>query len=286
MQSSKKHRLEVSSKLSYNLPTECTFIFNISVVRNEHQIVLEEDLNFDPAIASEEYIAADTGTRYLRLIAPPGEFKISYRALVDVCYLEEDPNAIAEIPPGKLPLETMQYLWPSRYCQSDRLFRLAQEEFGHLLPGYSKVTAICNWIYDNVVYLSGSTDSQTSACDTLLERAGVCRDFAHLGIALCRAFNIPARFAAGYSYNLQPPDFHAYFEAYLGDRWYIFDPTRLAPRAGFVRIGTGRDAADASFATIFGPAQMTMMKLAVDSVGESPPERTERAISQMEVISG
>jgi transglutaminase-like putative cysteine protease len=156
------------------------------------------------------------------------------------------------------------YLYPSRYCQSDLLLRFALTEFGHLFPGYSRVTAICNWIYDNLLYLSGSSNSLTSACDTALERVGVCRDFAHLGIALCRALNIPARFVSGYAYGLIPSDFHAVFEAYLDGRWYLFDPTRLVPLKSVVRVGTGRDAADVSFATIFGLAQMNEMRLFMD----------------------
>jgi transglutaminase-like putative cysteine protease len=133
--------------------------------------------------------------------------------------------------------------------------RLAQHEFGKLQHGFSRVTAICNWIHDNVEYLRGSTNPLTSAYDTATERAGVCRDFAHLAIAFCRAVLIPARFVAGYAYSLQPPDFHAYFEAYLNRAWYIFDSTRLAPQTGLIRVGSGHDAADTSFATIFGPAK-------------------------------
>jgi len=133
------------------------------------------------------------------------------------------------------------------------LVRLAQHEFGKLQHGFSRVTAICNWIRNNVEYLRGSTNPLTSAYDTATERAGVCRDFAHLAIAFCRALLIPARFVAGYAYALQQPDFHAYFEAYLDGAWYIFDPTRLAPQTGLIRIGTGHDAADTSFATIFVP---------------------------------
>jgi transglutaminase-like putative cysteine protease len=272
-------KFKLGCQLKYDLSEECTFIFNIGVARGHHQTVLEEHLELELSVALEEYIVPDTRNRYLRLIAPPGQLQVSYQATVEVSYLEENPSAIAEIPPAKLPLETLQYLFPSRYCQSDRLIRLAYQEFGQLIPGYSKVTAICNWIYNNVVYLSGSTDSQTSAYDTVAERAGVCRDFAHLGIALCRALNIPARFVAGYAYGLKPPDFHAYFEAYLGDRWYLFDPTRLVPRKGLIRIGMGRDASDASFATIFGAAQMEEMKLFVDCLGDELPTETENAIA-------
>ena len=114
------------------------------------------------------------------------------------------------------------------------------------------MTAICNWIFENVDYLAGSSDGSTSAYDTFTLRAGVCRDFAHLGITFCRALGIPARFVSAYGFKLYPQDFHAVFEAYLGGRWYLFDPTRLSPPDGLIRIGVGRDAADTAFATYFG----------------------------------
>jgi transglutaminase-like putative cysteine protease len=122
------------------------------------------------------------------------------------------------------------------------------------------VDFICAWIRDHIQYQIGSTNPNTSAADVLVQRAGVCRDFAHLAIAFCRALNIPARFIASYANFPDPPaDFHAVFEAYLGGRWYLFDPTELAPRNQVTRIGTGRDATDVAFATIFGMAQMTRM---------------------------
>ena len=148
------------------------------------------------------------------------------------------------------------YLYPSRYCQSDRLVKLAINEFGKLWQGHSRVQAIQDWVKRHVTFTSNTSNSNTSAVDTLIEQVGVCRDFAHLMIALCRAVNIPARFATGTDYGadpaLGPPDFHAYVEAYLGDRWYIFDPSGTAIPMGFVRLGTGRDAADVAVATIFG----------------------------------
>ena len=176
-----------------------------------------------------------------------------------------------ETAPGALPADVVPYLYPSRYCEADKLVRLARHEFRTLQPGFSRVTAICNWIHDNVEYLRGSTNPHTSAYDTVTERAGVCRDFAHLAIAFCRAVAIPARFVAGYAYALEPPDFHAYFEAYLDGRWYIFDPTRLAPQTGLIRIGTGRDAADTSFATLFGAVAFSSMKVAMEPTDGNIP---------------
>jgi transglutaminase-like putative cysteine protease len=211
--------------------------------------------------------------------------QISYRATVGLSPYYSDPSTIFEVKPADLPLDILYYLYPSRYCQSDRLLRFVAAEFGHLVPGYSRVTAICNWIYDNVLYLSGSSDSLTSACDTAIERVGVCRDFAHLGIAFCRALNIPARFVSGYAYGLNPPDFHAWFEAYLGGRWYLFDPTRLVPQSGLIRVGTGRDAADVSFATIFGPVQMNQMRLFMDYLPDAKPISENILIPTTEAIA-
>jgi transglutaminase-like putative cysteine protease len=136
------------------------------------------------------------------------------------------------------------------------LTRLAIGEFGNLRQGYARVLAIQDWVRNSVKFTTNSSNSNTSAIDTLAQHVGVCRDFAHLMIALCRAVNIPARFASGTDYGADPalglPDFQAYVEVYLGDRWYIFDPSGTAIPMGFVRFGTGRDAADVSFATIFG----------------------------------
>jgi transglutaminase-like putative cysteine protease len=254
-------KFNVGCHLEYGIAQLSTLLFNISVVHNPYQKILQESLQLHPQLDFDEYVAPLSENRYVRVNALAGDLQISYRATVELSHFYTDPNTIPEIQPADLPIDVFYYLYPSRYCQSDRLMRLAACDFGNLEPGYSRVTAICNWIYDNVAYLSGSSDPQTSAYDTATERAGVCRDFAHLGIAFCRALNIPARFVTGYAYGLNPPDFHACFEAYLGHRWYLFDPTRLAPQNGFIRIGTGRDAADVSFATLFGAVQMQQMRL-------------------------
>jgi transglutaminase-like putative cysteine protease len=131
--------------------------------------------------------------------------------------------------------------------------------------GYGRVVKICRWIHDRLTYESGSSGSTTSAWQTLQEGRGVCRDYAHVGIAMCRALNIPARFISAYAPGLQPPDFHACFEAYLGHRWWLFDPTFMVPRRGIMRIGTGRDAADVSFATILGWVKFGEMGIDFDA---------------------
>ncbi len=128
------------------------------------------------------------------------------------------------------------------------------------------MVAVTDWINRSIEYLSGSTNSETSACDTVTERAGVCRDFAHLGITLCRALSIPARYFTGYAFKLYPADFHACFEAYIGGHWVIFDATKLAPLNGLVKIATGRDAADAAVASIFGSVNCTFIEVGCEAV--------------------
>jgi transglutaminase-like putative cysteine protease len=198
------------------------------------------------------------------------------------------PEQLEEVSVADLPLPMLGYIYPSRYCQSDRLVKLAIDEFGSLWQGHGRVQAIQAWVQRHVTFRSNVSNSNTSAVDTLIERVGVCRDFAHLMIALCRAVNIPARFATGTDYGadpaLGPPDFHAYVEVYLGDRWYIFDPSDTAIPMGFVRLGTGRDAADVAFATIFGSVKSqapVISAVAVDdpSRGFMLPHRCSEALS-------
>ena len=154
---------------------------------------------------------------------------------------------------------------PSRYCQSDRLGDLAGEIAANAATGYDQVAAICRWIQTNIEYAYGTSNASTSAIDTAEQRIGVCRDFAHLGIALCRSLNIPARMVVGYLYKLDPMDLHAWLEAFVGDRWYTFDATQHEPRGNRIAIAYGRDAADVALSTQFGPLKLIEMKVWVDS---------------------
>jgi transglutaminase-like putative cysteine protease len=164
----------------------------------------------------------------------------------------------------------LRYLMPSRYCESDVMSRVAQQLFGHLSPGLSRVRAVESWIHESILYLPGFSNSTTTAQEVFVQRAGVCRDFAHLGITLCRALNIPARLVVGYVHFDEPPqDFHAVFEAWLDNQWVLFDGTKMAPIDRLVRVGTGRDAKDVAFATIFGGVQMLRKELVVDE-GDKP----------------
>jgi transglutaminase-like putative cysteine protease len=247
---------DIFSELKYQVYLPTTFIFSIQAYRSNSQIILEESLETDPFISTEEIAGEDGVSRFIRLRSiGNSQFTIRYRARVDIDYNTiHQRNLSYTVPVNRLDADEIHYLFPSRYCQSDKLQKLASKEFGSVDTAYGKVAAITEWIYNNVEYNSGTTNSSTSAYDTLTERVGVCRDFAHLGIALCRALTIPARYFTGYAYGLNPPDFHACFEAYIGGEWIFFDPTKLVPVNGLVKIANGRDAADASVASIFGRA--------------------------------
>ena len=264
-------RLRLSLELDYEIaPPSCDFIFNIHAARTECQHVLQENLQISQNVATWVDTDPITRNRYLRLSGAPGPLTVSYNATVDLNHYVEQPGNIAEIPVSQLPTSVLGYIYPSRYCQSDRLLRLATREFGHWQQGYSRVQGIRDWVQQRIQFAQNTSNSNTSAVDTLLETVGVCRDFAHLMIALCRAVNIPARFTTGIDYGadpaLGPTDFHAYVEVYLGGRWYIFDPSGTAIPMGFVRFGTGRDAADVAFATIFGPVQSHAPRITIEAI--------------------
>ena len=250
-------RLQFSIELNYEIDAPgCDFIFSIHAAQTAHQIVVGESLLISQPLSPNLYTDPVTHTRFLRLKAFAGPLTVRYDATVDLDHYTAQPGQIGEVPVANLPGPVLPYIYPSRYCQSDRLHRFAVKEFGHLWQGYSRVQAIRDWVQSRVTFRSNSSTGNTTAVDTLVEEVGVCRDFAHLMIALCRAVNIPARFATGIDYGadpvLGPTDFHAYVEVYLGDRWYIFDASGVAIPMGFVRFGTGRDAADSAFATMFG----------------------------------
>jgi len=250
-------RIELQAELCYEVDDRgADFVFNVHAAHTQRQIISAEQLVLSQPVVPHMHTDPNTGNRYMRVRAAPGVLKLSYAATVELTHHCAEPAQLAEVPVSRLPFEVIGYIYPSRYCQSDRLVKLAINEFGNLCQGHSRVQAIREWVNRRVTFTPNTSNSNTSAVDTLVEQVGVCRDFAHLMIALCRAVSIPARFVTGTDYGadpaMGPPDFHAYVEAYLGDRWYIFDPSGTAIPMGFVRFGTGRDAADVAFATIFG----------------------------------
>jgi transglutaminase-like putative cysteine protease len=258
-------KFQISAELGYAVNKSSALLLNIHALRTPHQTVIEETFMVEPPMKVEEILSTQGENRFMRIeIAKSANLKISYSATVDNYFEVNDYSKQKLISVAQLDPSVFQYLYPSRYCQSDKLYRFANTKFGNIKNPFSKVIALTNWINENVLYLSGSTNSQTSAYDTVTELAGVCRDFAHLGIALCRALTIPARYFTGYAYQLQPPDFHACFEAYIGKEWVLFDATKLVPLNGLVKIATGRDAAETAVASIFGNVQGNYMNVSCE----------------------
>lgn len=247
-------KIDVRAELQYEVRLDTVFLFQIVAARTEYQSVIWEQLEMDPQLNVENYRVGLEGNQMHRIVVEPCELRVSYRGNVELAPEVNRPSSVGESNPPEMPPEVLTYLNPSRYCQSDLLARFAFEEFGQMPRGFSRVQAICDWVFEQLDYTPGSTNSSTTASDVLLQRTGVCRDYAHLAITLCRGVGIPARYVAGYAVGLQPPDFHGFMEAFLDGQWYLFDPTRLAPVSGLVRIGVGRDAADVAFATLTGDA--------------------------------
>lgn len=250
-------RIIVGCELHYEVRSSTVFLFQIAAAATDHQQVVSEQLSFEPSLPFETCLISHEGNQLQRVVVEPCELQISYRATVELAPDIDTSTEVGESNVSQMPADVLTYLNPSRYCESDLLARFAFEEFGQLPRGFGRVQQICDWVNDHLDYTSGSTNSSTTAADVLLQRTGVCRDYAHLAITLCRGVGIPARYVAGYAVDLQPPDFHGFMEAFLGGNWYLFDPTQLAPISGLVRIGVGRDAADVSFATLTGDSLMT-----------------------------
>ena len=253
----------ISVKLAYEVTSPTHFCLHLQAARFAGQHVREERLLVEPALPLHDYCDDVKGNRFVRFDAAPGPVTIAYEAQVEVGYVTP-PADLREAPVNEVPDEVLHFLSPTRYCESDLLANAAQKQFGKVAPGLARVQAVSDWIHDNIEYVPGSSDATTTAQQIFVQRQGVCRDFAHLGITLCRALNIPARLVAGYVFFDEPPqDFHAVFEAWLDGRWVLFDPTRMAPVERLVRVGTGRDAKDVAFATMFGAATLSSKEITV-----------------------
>jgi hypothetical protein len=257
------HSSVIETVLEYHVAAPSHMVLNIEAAHADSQRVLTEMLSIEPPVQMNIYGDQGSGNRFFRFDAQPGPLKIRYQATVQRSPVVVSAN-LAEVPVNAVPNEVLHYLMPTRYCESDLMSRAAQQLFGDLPTGIGRVQAVVDWIHDSITYEPGSSVSTTTARDVFVERAGVCRDFAHLGITLCRALNIPARLVVGYVWFDEPPqDFHAVFEAWIGGQWVLFDATRMAPVDRLVRVGTGRDAKDVAFCTIFGPVSMTGKSITV-----------------------
>jgi transglutaminase-like putative cysteine protease len=257
------HLSTVETVLEYQVQSPTHFCFNIEAAHWPTQKILSERLAISSGVVPHGYVDARSGNRFIRFDARPGPLLVNYKAEVEVHTRVPDAQ-LRETPVGQVPDEIFPYLLATRYCESDVLCGEVVRMFGNTAPGFERVRAIEEWIRDEIRYQPGSTNSNSTAQEVFEQRAGVCRDFAHLGITFCRALNIPARMVVGYVWFDEPPqDFHAVFEAWLDGQWVLFDPTGMAPVDRLVRIGTGRDAKDVAFATVFGQLAMTRKEVMV-----------------------
>ncbi len=254
--------LDATCQLSYQTTENVAVIFMLRPRSGWAQWILREEFHIHPEVPVLEFTDV-YGNLCQRMIMPAGEFQVSVSYRVKVAdFIDVKPDAPLT-PVESLPTDVIQYLLPSRYCQSDRLTDLANSIVGNLAPNYSQAQEIHDWVQREIRYVVESSNASTSALETLESRCGVCRDFAHLGIALCRAMSIPARMVVGFLHELQPMDLHAWFEAFIGGRWYTFDATQPNTKGNRIVIAYGRDAADVALATIFGDFTMNRMQVNV-----------------------
>lgn len=260
-------RLLVQASLNYHFAAPAEVVLQLEAARSADQAILSEELILSPSADIARLDDSVSGERRA-VFSAEGVVDIQYRAEVEPFAREATLAGAPVTPIRELPGDALRYLRPSRYCPSERFESFVEREFGALAGG-DKVEAMLAWIAEHTDYRMGISDASTTALDTFVDRAGVCRDYAHLIITLCRAAGIPARAVSAYAWKLDPPDMHAVAEVYLGGRWRLVDATNKAPIDGLVRVSTGLDAADIAFMTIFGGAQLVAQTFSVFRTDEA-----------------
>ena len=245
--------LRTGCTLSFTVPGPTPFILMLRARSGAQQWVARDTYTITPSVPVLEFTDG-YGNLCQRRVAPPGEFSIHTSAEVQTADMIDVAPGAPFDDVQTLPAAVLTYLLPSRYCESEQFNEMACEIVADAAPGYDQVVAICEWLRREVTFNPASIYDHMTAVDVNTRREGVCRDLAHLGIALCRSLSIPARIVVGYLHELSPMDLHAWFEAWVGGRWYTFDATQDAPRGGRVTLGYGHDAAQVAIFNQFGPA--------------------------------
>lgn len=267
-------RLHASCKMTVHVASDCPTVAMLRPRSGDAQWMVSERYEMTPWVRVTEYVDS-YGNLCQRMVIPQGTMRIE----VDTVMESEEQIAVEPsagvTPVEQLPPDALQFLLQSRYCPSDKMEAQARRIVGDAAPGYAQVEAIRAWVRANLEYRYGVSDSTTDALDSLGHGAGVCRDFSHIGIGLVRSLRIPARLVVGYLYELDPMDMHAWFEAFVGGRWYTFDATQERPRGGRIVVAYGRDAADVAFLSNYGP--MTMGEMVVTVQRLDPPKSSVAA---------
>lgn len=256
--------LTASCSLEFNIPVPAPFLLMLRPRSGWQQWIAREEYVLSPSVTAVEF--TDTfGNLCQRLMAPAGYFSVRTSVDIETADFTDMAPGAPFVEVQQLPAETLPFLYPSRYCESDRFTVMAASLAADRAPGYDQCTAIVDYIRDAIRYTPGDGQQLISAAELNELGSGVCRDMAHLGIACCRALSIPARMVVGYLEGLVPMDLHAWFEAYVGNRWYTFDPTQAGLQGGRVAIAFGRDAADVAIYTQFGdPVELLDMRVTVE----------------------
>ncbi len=266
-------KIRAGYQITYECPNPTPMILMLSVHPSRAaDLVTGDKLHLSPAVAANSYHDGFGNVCHV-VRAPAGKITLSTDFLID------DSGAPDDVAPGAvqhdleaLPVETLVYLLGSRYCETDRFTELAWSKFGNVAKGWPLVQAICDYVHDRIEFGYAHARPTKTAWDAHEERRGVCRDFAHLAIALCRCMNIPARYCTGYLGDIgvppdpEPMDFSAWFEVYLGNRWYTFDARHNTPRIGRILMARGRDATDVAISTSFGLCTLAGFKVTTDEV--------------------
>jgi transglutaminase-like putative cysteine protease len=280
--------VRVGCHIVYETSVPTAILIVLKPRHDAHQSVVQQQLTFTPHLPFIHFQDAH-GNLTDRAVLLPGENIVHHDALVSVSPLPDNSHLIGPpTPVYQLPPDTLRYTLPSRYCDSDKLLNFAWQQFGQIENGFQRVQAICDWVHNNIEYRFGAGSALSCASEVLIQRYGVCRDFAHVAIALCRAFNLPARYVTGHLPDIgyvdpgTPMDFHAYFEVFLGQRWCTFDARFNVPRIGRVKVAQGLDAVDGAFSTIYGEAKLKWFEVwayqvdpAVVSIGD-PVDMSKR----------
>jgi transglutaminase-like putative cysteine protease len=252
--------LRCGCQITYRAQDPAPIFLTLKPRQGLNQYIAAEDFSIEPLQGALEYEDSH-GNIIHRFKLQPGVNTIRYDSLVWTPSLPENAEPMGPVVPiEQLPDALVRYTLPSRYCDSDKLLDFAFQNFGQVPNGAERVQAICDWVHTNIEYRTCSGSPHTAASDIIAQRYGVCRDFAHTALTLCRTFNIPSRYVSGYVPDIgvtdpgTPMDFHAYFEVYLGGRWHVFDARFNKRRIGRVKIAHGLDAVDVAFSTIYGAA--------------------------------
>jgi transglutaminase-like putative cysteine protease len=288
-------RIRAGYDIAFNCFQEVPMVLMLTVhPSRKADLLTDHSMRISPNVLAKDYTDV-FGNVCTRLVAPAGRIEIRTEFIIKDSGL---PDAVApnapQVPLHELPDSALMYLLGSRYCDTQKLSDLAWSTFGHVDGGWQRVQAICDYVHDRIQFGYRFARSDRTASEGHQERIGVCRDFAHLAVALCRCVNIPARYCTGYLGDIGVPldpaamDFSAWFEAYIGGRWYTFDARHNHPRIGRIVIARGRDAADVAISTMFGPTELAHFSVLTeeilsDGTSRQPEMKSDRETSLVAV---